>query len=45
MYLTRRQKELIDFLDRFIEKKGYAPTIEEMAEHFGLSPWPPSTST
>jgi repressor LexA len=36
MYLTRRQKELIDFLDRFIEKKGYAPTIEEMAEHFGL---------
>jgi repressor LexA len=36
MYLTRRQKELIDFLDRFIGKKGYAPTIEEMAEHFGL---------
>jgi repressor LexA len=36
MYLTRRQKELIDFLDHFIEKKGYAPTIEEMAEHFGL---------
>ncbi len=36
MYLTRRQKELLDFLDRFIEKKGYAPTIEEMAEHFGL---------
>ena len=36
MYVTRRQKELIDFLDRFIEEKGYAPTIEEMAEHFGL---------
>ncbi len=36
MYLTRRQKELLDFLDRFIEKKGYAPTIEETAEHFGL---------
>ncbi len=36
MYLTRRQKEMLDFLDRFIEKKGYAPTIEETAEHFGL---------
>jgi repressor LexA len=36
MYLTRRQKELLDFLDRHIEKKGYAPTIEETAAHFGL---------
>jgi repressor LexA len=36
MYLTRRQKEILDFLDRFIERKGYAPTIEETAEHFGL---------
>ncbi len=36
MYLTRRQKEILDFLDRFIERKGFAPTIEETAEHFGL---------
>ncbi len=36
MYLTRRQKEFLDFLDRFIERKGYAPTIEETAAHFGL---------
>ncbi len=36
MYVTRRQKELLDFLDRFIEKNGYAPTIEETADHFGL---------
>jgi repressor LexA len=37
MYVTRRQKEILDFLDRHIAKKGYAPTIEEIGEHFGLS--------
>jgi repressor LexA len=37
MYLTRRQKEILDFLDRHITRKGYAPTIEEIGEHFGLS--------
>ncbi len=36
MYLTRRQKELLDFLNGFIEQNGYAPTIEETAAHFGL---------
>jgi repressor LexA len=36
MYVTRRQKEMLDFLNRYIERKGYAPTIEETAEHFGL---------
>ena len=37
MYLTRRQKEILDFLDKHITRKGYAPTIEEIGEHFGLS--------
>ena len=37
MYLTRRQKEILDYLDRHISRKGYAPTIEEIGEHFGLS--------
>jgi len=36
MYLTRRQKEMLDFLDGYIGQNGYAPTIEETAEHFGL---------
>ena len=36
MHLTRRQKEIFDFVGRHIEKKGYAPTIEEIGEHFGL---------
>jgi repressor LexA len=37
MHLTRRQKEILDFLGRHIERRGYAPTIEEIGEHFGLS--------
>ncbi len=37
MYLTRRQKEILDFLDKHISRKGYAPTIEEIGDHFGLS--------
>jgi repressor LexA len=37
MILTRRQKELIDYLHDYIADKGYAPTLEEIGEHFGLS--------
>ncbi|HXB56050.1 MAG TPA: transcriptional repressor LexA [Vicinamibacteria bacterium] len=37
MHLTRRQKEILDFLTRHIDRKGYAPTIEEIGDHFGLS--------
>ena len=37
MHLTRRQKEILDFLSRYIERRGYAPTIEEIGDHFGLS--------
>ena len=36
MYVTRRQKEILDYLRRHIERKGYAPTIEEIGDHFGL---------
>ena len=37
MHLTRRQKEILDFVAQHISKKGYAPTIEEIGENFGLS--------
>jgi repressor LexA len=37
VHLTRRQKEILDFLGEYIGKQGYAPTIDEIAEHFGLS--------
>jgi repressor LexA len=36
MHLTKRQKEILDFLTRYLERKGYAPTIEEIGEHFHL---------
>lgn len=35
--LTKRQKEFVDYLDGHITKHGYAPTLEEIGEHFGLS--------
>ena len=37
MALTRRQKELMDFLSGFIEKKGYSPSYEEIAAGMGLA--------
>ena len=36
MHLTRRQKEILDFLNEYIQQEGYAPTIEEIAAHFSL---------
>jgi len=35
--LTKRQKEILDFLADFIEERGYAPSLEEIASHFQLS--------
>src|SRR5262249_21865051 len=37
MVLTPRQKQVYDFVCRFIELKHYAPTIAEIREQFGLS--------
>ena len=37
MKLTRRQREIYDYLAEFIERNGYAPSLEEIAERFGLS--------
>jgi repressor LexA len=34
MKLTKRQKEILDFLSEFIEHNGYSPSMEEIAEHF-----------
>jgi repressor LexA len=35
--LTKRQKQLVDFLENFIAEHGYAPTLEETGSYFGLS--------
>jgi repressor LexA len=37
MPLTKRQKQILDFLERFLEDNGYPPSFEEIAEHFGYA--------
>ena len=34
MKLTRRQKEILDFITGFIDENGYSPSMEEIAEYF-----------
>jgi repressor LexA len=36
MVLTKRQKELLDYLEAHIRRRGYAPTLQEIAGHFHL---------
>jgi repressor LexA len=35
--LTKRQREIFDFLNEFIQKHGYAPSLEEIGKRFDLS--------
>jgi len=37
MPLTKRQKEILDHIQNFIDEHGYAPSFEEIADHFGYS--------
>ena len=37
MFLTKRQKELFDYLDGYIAEHGYAPTLEEIGARFKLN--------
>jgi len=37
MPLTKRQKEILDYVESFIDEQGYAPSFEEIAEWFGYS--------
>lgn len=34
MTLTRRQKQILDYLEGYISENGFAPSFEEIAEHF-----------
>lgn len=34
---TKRQKQILDFLKKYVAKHGYSPSLEEIAEHFKLS--------
>ena len=37
MHLTRRQREVFDFIQEYLEREGYAPSLEEIGLRFGLS--------
>jgi len=34
--LTARQRELLDYVEEFIEAHGYAPTLSEIGRYFGI---------
>ncbi|MFQ5888493.1 MAG: transcriptional repressor LexA [Gemmatimonadota bacterium] len=35
MALTKRQKEILDFIESFLDARGYSPSFEEIAAFFG----------
>jgi len=37
MALTRRQREIYDFIRSFVAEHGYSPSLEEIGAHFQLS--------
>jgi repressor LexA len=37
MPLTKRQREILDYVESFVENNGYSPSFEEIASFFGYS--------
>lgn len=37
MFLTKRQKEILDYVQDYTARLGYAPTLAEIGLHFGLT--------
>lgn len=37
MHLTKRQRQILDYIESFIETYGYSPSFEEIAAFFGYS--------
>src|ERR1700741_2035853 len=37
MALTRRQKQIYDFVCEFVDRRGYSPSLEEIGRRFQLS--------
>jgi|TARA_B100000035_G_scaffold259435_1_gene230046 repressor LexA len=37
MFLTKRQKEVFDFVGKYLSQNGYAPTFDEIAKEFGFN--------
>lgn len=36
--LTKRQLEVTDFIEQYIDKNGFAPSVRDIGDHFGFSP-------
>jgi repressor LexA len=34
--LTAKQRQIFDFISRYIQEKGYPPAIRDIGEHFGI---------
>jgi len=37
MALTKKQKQILDYLQGYLDENGYAPSYDEIAEHFGYA--------
>ena len=37
MALTKKQRQILDYVESFVETNGYSPSYEEIAEHFGYN--------
>ena len=37
MALTKKQRQILDYVESFVETNGYSPSYEEIAEHFRYS--------
>lgn len=35
--LYKRQKQILDFIDQYIQKNGYSPTLQQIADALGVS--------
>ncbi len=35
--LTQRQQDILDFIESFMQKRGYPPTLREIGNEFGIS--------
>ncbi|MCX5892022.1 MAG: hypothetical protein NTW80_03460 [Deltaproteobacteria bacterium] len=36
--MTERQQVVLEFVEAFVARQGYAPTVREVAAHFGIQP-------
>lgn len=37
MPLTQRQQEILSFIESYLDSRGYSPSMEEIANHFGIA--------